>query len=326
MSVVLAASMFDGVVLVADTRATVQVAGRPDVHIDDVQKLVPLTPHAVLGFVGDIGTAGALFDGIRKLRPRDSRTAWRRSRTPSLIGWLPRYFRHAYAKLPTARHVVFVLGAVVPDRPNVIERAKAIALLDRFRTGDLSGERNWMPDILPRMLMAPPQVTHIGLGGVPQGVIAVMSAPKFEPRFVHPLEHVAVGSGDGVHAEIEYRGDMIFAGDVGNSFAEGDVVRRAAESWLRANDVPSVGGMLVGYKVSSQGMEELCYADETPVGGPRISLHLDEKQRWVQQNHATGKRIVLRPPWEARYTARDRPARFDDLDNAYRDLKGLPRR
>jgi 20S proteasome alpha/beta subunit len=53
MTVVAGVSLFNGVMLIADSRVTVSLPGRPDFYCDMAQKIFPLTHTTVLGFSGD---------------------------------------------------------------------------------------------------------------------------------------------------------------------------------------------------------------------------------------------------------------------------------
>ena len=69
MSVVAGCSLFNGVILLADCRATLLRPGRKPVYIDNLLKLFALTPTTAIGFVSDITiTAQLLREGLANLR------------------------------------------------------------------------------------------------------------------------------------------------------------------------------------------------------------------------------------------------------------------
>jgi hypothetical protein len=71
MSVVAGCSLFNGVLLAADCRATIRVQNKPDIHSDNVLKVFALLPHTAIGFVGDIDIASFLLQCLlTKLRKR----------------------------------------------------------------------------------------------------------------------------------------------------------------------------------------------------------------------------------------------------------------
>src|SRR5208282_4176151 len=109
--VVAGCSMLDGVILGADSRVTFQTQGTCR---DTLQKLIFITNHTVLGFVGDITTAAHLLKSVRKAQGE-------RRNAVILRHWLPRLFAYEFARLSNAAAVTFMVGSVIPGRPNVIE-------------------------------------------------------------------------------------------------------------------------------------------------------------------------------------------------------------
>jgi hypothetical protein len=92
VTLIAGASLFNGVILLSDARATIRYPGKPDIHCDIDQKLLPLTPSTALGFFGDISTASFLIHtAIRQLPSRTRKDA------DSLALWLPRFLRAAFA-------------------------------------------------------------------------------------------------------------------------------------------------------------------------------------------------------------------------------------
>jgi len=84
VTVIAAVSLFDGVMLLADSRVTVKRAGHPAFHCDIAQKILPLTNSMALAFSGDV-RAIAMFapELICQMRRR------RRLDTVSLLLWIP---------------------------------------------------------------------------------------------------------------------------------------------------------------------------------------------------------------------------------------------
>ena len=322
MSVVAGASLFDGVLLLADTRASVPRRGLPPARIDNLQKLVFLTPSTVVGFVGDVATAGAILAQL--VKQAKSFTDRRRMHPLLIEQWLPRLCRHVWNRRerdPEQARVAFMVASVVPDRANVVSRVRCVELMDRFRLQTLSADRNWLPDILVKCLMSPPEAEQIVLMSRPRGLLYTLRSPRFLPQQVAPLHAVAIGSGQGVATELKYREDMIFAGQVGNSFMETEALQRSVEAYLRDNAVPSVGGLLPAVKVTGAGLEVKGLRAEVPVGGTKVELGVDGRGRWVQRNLSTGKTMALRAPWEVSYSVRERSRRFDDLEGAERAMR-----
>jgi len=141
MTVVAAVSLFNGVMLLSDCRVTVENRGKPDLHSDTAQKIFPLTPTTVIGFSGNVDTASRLLLELFR------QASFRRKRDPiSLLNWFPRFFKSRYSveKRKRAGPVDFILGSVVPGRPNVVERQKVADLLNRIaRAGWVCLNRNF---------------------------------------------------------------------------------------------------------------------------------------------------------------------------------------
>ncbi len=174
MSVIAGCSLLNGVLLLSDCRITVERSGVPDVYCDFGKKLFPLTPHVALGFVAkDVLTAGHLVrEVLRQIEMKMAAGEESKLHPAVLLRWFPRFFRSAYGVVRQkwgAGFVCFMVGAVIPDRPNVIERQKVVEIMERFRFGKLSAQRNWLPGILVDILKTPADVEKVLLKGVPLG-------------------------------------------------------------------------------------------------------------------------------------------------------------
>ncbi|MBI5100176.1 MAG: hypothetical protein HZB30_13195 [Nitrospirae bacterium] len=234
MSVIAGCSLFNGVILLADCRVTIKRFGKPDVLCDNAQKLFPLTNTTAVGFVGDLNAASQI---IRELF-RQITFSYKRGKTNglhslSISKWLPRYFRFYYRQLSKKQSVSridFMVGSVILDRQNIIERSKVVEIMERFRLGKLSIQRNWIPNILVNILKA--NNSHIILSDVPANLLYYMQSPDFIPQHLVPLEFAAIGSGQDTIIEIDRNADWIFAGDVGNSFMEASAFRQTVSSFI----------------------------------------------------------------------------------------------
>lgn len=325
MSVIAGCSLFKGIILLADCRVTISKAGNPDIYCDNAQKLFPLTPTTVLGFVGDVrGAAAIIRELIRQLKEKKERGLDSRLHPLVLARWLPRYLRFTYdylVKKWKIGRVDFMAGSIVLDMVNTVERAKVVEIMERFRLGKLSAQRNWLPGILVDILRTAPDKKYVGLQGIPANLLYYMQPPNFIPYYLGPLEYTAIGSGKDVVVDINKNADWIFASEVGNSFVEAMALRETVNSFLEKHPLISVGGMFPAIKISGDGMEYLCYSSEIPVGGPKFSLSLGSNGRWIQQNNATGKEIRLLLPWEIDPKELQHDNRFDDLKDALQSLR-----
>lgn len=325
MSVIAGCSLFDGVILLADCRVTVKRQGKRDIYCDTAQKLFPLTPTTALGFVGDLETATPIIRELyRQINLSIRQNKNNRLHPLRILKWLPRYFRSSYsqlAKRKDVRRVDFMVGSVILDRGNIIERFKVVEIMERFRLGKLSAQRNWMPNILVQIMRAPSNSKYVILSDIPGNLLYYMQSPDFIPQYLSPLEYAAIGSGEKTIIEIDKNVDWIFAGDVGNSFFEGSALRQTVSSFIERNSITSVGGMYPAIKINRQGPEFLCYSSTIPVGGPKFELGINSDGRWFQKNHATGKEIKLLLPWEIGPDKLQNDERFDDLQEALNKMR-----
>ncbi len=328
MSVIAGCSLFDGVILLADCRVTVKRLGKQDIYCDNVQKLFPLTPSTALGFVGDLETATPIIRELhRQINLSIRQNKNNRLHPLRILKWLPRYFRSSYSQLAKRKNVSrvdFMAGSVILDRANVIERSKVVEIMERFRLGKLSAQRNWMPNILVQIMKTPGNSKHVILSDIPGNLLYYMQSPDFIPQHLNPLEYAAIGSGEETVIEMDRNVDWIFAGDVGNSFFEGSALRQTVSSFIERNPITSVGGMYPVIKINRQGAEFLGYSSTIPVGGPKFELGINSDGRWFQKNHATGKEIKLLLPWEIESKKLQNDERFDDLRDALNRFRTSP--
>jgi hypothetical protein len=320
MTVIAGASLFNGVILLADTRVTIGAAGMPNIVCDIAQKLVPLTPTTAIGFCGDGRAASFIVQGVlRHLATRSRKDA------VSLRLWLPRFIRAAYVRYSKsfgAPPLSFMVGSVIPYRSNMIERAKVADLLNTIGFGRSPIKRNFVPDIVMRILMRPAAEKHVAVR-VPAGLLYTMTSPRFEPRHYAPLDYCAIGSGNGSVQEIASTADWLLAGEPGNDMIESMALREAVSEFVASEGIESVGGMYPCIKVDHRGLA--CLGMGMGVPPDRVSLKFDASLgRWVQHNEATGKRIALRLPWEIDPRRFGRDQRFDDWQEAVRRFN--PRR
>jgi hypothetical protein len=325
MTVVAGASLLGGVLLTADSRGTYPGSSGTAVVADNLQKVVVLAPRCAVGYAGNVLVAGELFRRAAVLLHRWYGT--RRLHTTSLLTWLPRFLAHHYSVLRSryaAPQVYFILAGVIPGRPNIVERARVVAIMERFRLQQLSMQRNWLPGIFVRLLMTPPDATLISVAGQPTGVLCTMTPPAFLPTYFPPLSAIAIGSGKGAIEQIDHYADWVFAGDVGNSGVEGQALREAVRRFAETSDADGIGGLYPTIKVAATGCELLTFKTEIPLGGARIELSCDANGRFEQHNHSTGKSIPLKFPWEVGQMLPVGDQRFDDLDEAERRFRGHP--
>jgi len=318
MSVVAGCALFDGVLLAADCRMTIQRPGTGEVYVDNVQKLFPVAPGTAIGFVGDLEISSVLLR-LLLTQVRDRR----RQDPVSISTWLPRLFRGAYLSLKERigeRDVAFMVASALRCRLNVVDREAVAEIVRRIGFGESPAKRNWMPGILVEILKTPAEYKHIHIPGTSLSVLYVMRSPNFEVQPYRPLQFAAIGSGELVFEEIAKYHDMIVAGQVGNSFMEASSFRDAINIFIRDKKIQSVGGLFPVLKVTGAQIEHIGISTEIPVGGTKIKLTIKEG-RWIQQNLSTGKEMQLLPPWEVTPVETENRV-FDDLADAFRRFRG----
>jgi hypothetical protein len=296
MSVVAGCGLFDGVLLGADCRVTIQRPGHAPVYCDTVQKVFAVVPGLAIGFVGEVRAASVLLQELFRRTPR------RRRHDPvSLSQWIPRLFRRTYAasraRLSTP-DVSFMVAFSIAGRANVVERKAVGEMLTRIASGETTIRRNFVPNIFLRILSTPPEVQFIALEGMSYSALYVMHAPDFDPVMYKPLEFAAIGSGGGARTLIAQYHDWILAGVPGNPTAEIPSFRDAMRHFAQQNGIEGVGGMCPVLRLAGRDLRAFGESYEIPAGGERIELVM-EGERWIQQNLTTGRRVALDLPWAA---------------------------
>ena len=328
MSVVAGISVLDGILLLADCRGTVEYRGRPSVYVDNLQKIFVLPGNTVIGYVGDVKAAGLI---LREMIYQADKINRRNPMTPlSILDWLPRFLPKAYRSIPELKNkpvVQFMVGSVLTSRQAVVRRSKAIDLLDRFRTGQLGGQRNFLPGIFMKILQTPPETEFINISDFGQGLMYVMSSPDFKPIHFETLEGAAIGSGQGSIVQIDKEADLLFALQPGNAFVEGFEFRRTVMGYINQAKVDSVGGLYLCLKISKSGIEDTGFRMTMPAKGVNIELSFRSSDlRWVQRNVSENREITLIRPWEVNPRDYVTDNKFDDVIKAYRQQyteKGL---
>lgn len=322
MSVVAGCSLFDGVLLAADCRATIRRRGYPDIYADNVQKLFFVFPHTAIGFVGDIDVASALLVPLLEQSRRR-----RRADPINFSAWAPRLFRREFSAFTSRegeRNVVFMVASVLTDRENIVERQAVVDLVNYIVFGNSPIQRNFIPDILVRILRTLPQDTHnthIQIPGTSMGMLYIMRSPNFEIERINTLSFAAIGSGESVYEEIVRYRDSILALEPGNSFIESTRFRETIRQFIDDRSIETVGGLYPAMKITGRGTEFLGQSITIPVGGTNIQL-IYRDWRWYQRNNTYGREIMLLYPWEIRPETIRRDHTFNDLNIAFREFRG----
>jgi hypothetical protein len=319
LSLVAGCSLFNGVLLAADTRITFRWPDARRDYADVAQKLFVLAPGTVIGFVSDDVALASFM--LRTLLVQIRRR--RRTDPLSLLWWMPRLFRHLAAewkrrrRLPPA-YTAFLVASAVPSTPNVICRQDVVDIMNTIAFGDPGIKRTWIPKILLEVLQTPPTSTHVVLPGTGAGLLYSMEPPTFEPVHHRPLTFAAIGTGQGVVKDMDRVHDWLVAGDVGNPHVEAASFVDSIENFARQKGIETVGGLYpvlrADARIGADFVQGWGYAREVPAGGTRIELGFESGQ-WVQRNLTTGREIRLVPPWKVEQLRH--AGTFTDLEDAY---------
>lgn len=315
MSVIVGCSLLNGILLAADSRGTIQRPDYPDVYVDNVQKLFAITLDTAIGFVGDFEAAKVLLQSLT--------TIGRHRRDPlSLSRWMPRLFRHQFAKLDPhkdgrQRYVAFVVASLIRGRPNVIHRPSVRYVLSHIGEGRTSRKSDWVPSILVEILCAEPQkAPFVLLPDYPQNLLYVLESPRFETQLQSTPNIVAIGSGGCIiEKSIPSIQDMLLATDIGN---EDMWLRQGMLQFVQTERDHGVGGLFPVLKLTAGQIEGIGH-QVAPIGDTdRDIIQLKfQNGKWIQENLSKGKRMELLPPWEL-FPLRDMKNRvFDDLKDQY---------
>lgn len=322
MTVIAAVSLLDGVMLMADSRVTVSRRGRRPYFCDIAQKIMPVTANLALAFSGDVRAAGMLMPALlRHARLR------RRHDTVSLLQWLPRFMKETYRRMQAKPRdgrpygeVQFIVAGVIPDRTNVVERARVGELVRRAVSPESVSPRNWMPDSVMQILLRPAEENRVPIPGAPAVVLGVMRSPHFKLNFVDPLACVAIGSGHGAAVEMERAADWILTN--GSDLGVKMGLESAVQDFVAQNDIDSVGGMYPCVKIDRRGLAFLGGSHKFPLY--ELALNADATTGgWVQRNLTTGKSQRLLWPWEIMRSLPTSSMRFDDYREAVEHFNPL---
>ena len=312
-------SLFEGVLLAAECRATIQYPNRPDLYSDNVLKVFTIHPNAAIAFVGDINIVSHLLKELLigfKTRSRKDPI--------SLSQWLPRLFRHEYQRFISRfgeRTVIFMIASVIKGCPNVVERKAVEELVETIGFGHSPIQRNFMPGIFIEIRKVPSKFKWVTIPGACMGILYVLASPTFQIKAYRPLQFAAIGSGESSIEEIKKYQDAILALHPGNSFVESSQFRQVIQRFIDERKIKSVGGLYPVRKVTGNGVEHITMGTEIPVGGTRLEL-VFEGGRWIQKNLSTGKQIPILTPWEFVKNGTMKAQTFNDLSDTFRHFKG----
>jgi hypothetical protein len=320
MSVVAGCSLFDGVLLAADCRATISSPNHPDIHSDNVLKVIAILPHTAIGFAGDIRAASYLLQSLlAKLKSQGHKDPI------NLSNWLPILFCDEFKKY-TSRYgdctVNFMIGSVLKDRPNRVSRKEIFELV---RVIAFEKKRPWLPSLLYNLLNASRGGNELlDIPSTYGNILYTLKSPDFIIQHIPILQFEAIGKGGTCKKEIQEYYDEIFAWQPGNLGFESWKLRRCIRLFIEDNKIQSVGGLYPVLKVTNKGIIHIGMSTEIPLGGTKIELIFDTNSyTWKQKNITSGKETPLLMPWDFLKNVKQgmKNNTFNDLYDAYRDFR-----
>jgi hypothetical protein len=289
MSVVAGVSLLDGVLIGADCRMTYE-SGCTKTHRDELQKIIPIGTHTVIGFVGWVPTAANLL--LSMLKARDGRRE-----AVELEQWLPRYFEYQFAKIKNAQPVSFVVASVVPGRPNIVAKSAIAKVVFDAVNSRPAGGINTISRAFLDVLNVP--TDSVAVSGSGEGHLYAMKSPKFIPTHYKPMQSIAIGSGQNMQEQILQIADQLHFDTHG---ANPDVTwfGRSLNHYLRVSDELTVGSMFTIAKITAaNGIQYFGRTTVDITNNVAYELAIEGiNNRWVQRNLTTGEAIELFMPWE----------------------------
>jgi hypothetical protein len=300
MSVLIAYSLLDGVLLAADCRATIPQKGKESLYVDNVQKLFGLTDCIAIGFVGDIMIGGSIIREILSTRHRLKR---RNKLNPvNFQRWLPRFLRDRYNRLSRGKddRVIFVVASVVRDYCNVIPRSRVAAVMRDLTNNAIAtgGHFSISPSLGPYVVQSAGTTgDSVTLPQAPKALTYSLRSPDFCPKPISPMQYEAFGTGHEVSSELGNVNVLLFGGNANPRLLESMAVRTALDDFIKRKGIPSVGRMYTMLRVGDDGIIGLGYGVTAP---PNVRIEMAPRRdyRWVQRDSSTGQEIVVRLPWE----------------------------
>jgi len=325
MSVVAGCSLFDGVLLAADCRATIKLPKCKDIHSDNVLKIIAILPHTAIGFAGNIRAASyilqCLLTDLKNKKRKDP---------ISLANWIPRLFRHRFRKYVSCHGnctINFMIASVIKDRPNIVKRLEIFELIRMIGFGNSPIKRNWIPALLFNLLEKSGEKDEwIDVPNTCRNVLYTLCSPDFQKQEVPILKFAAIGTGKSCIEEIQRYYDVIFSWQPGNQGQETMWLRKTIQQFIEDKNINSVGGLYPVIKLTGKkDPQHIGLSTEIPIGGTKIELIFDpDSYQWKQKNITKGKEIPIIMPWDFLESIKPliKVNTFNDLNDAYRDFRG----
>ncbi|MBL1434452.1 hypothetical protein COB87_002720 [Candidatus Wolfebacteria bacterium] len=285
MTVVIGQHFFEGVIIIADSRSSIQKNGAVVPWRDNTQKIFFLTKDIVISFAGDVEFAGAIIsflsDQINK-RPKLGILSIFITKGPRLI----KYAYNLLSNKKGFRDVGFIIAGIDPKRP--------------ARVNDSNGKQTGYINIYDKK------------------VLKVVS-PDFETQeatIKNPF--VIMGSGEQGIEGLEKDFQKLQFGQFSNNLAfQAVIIETSLRKKIESLGIDTVGGLSQIAIIDSQGARFQGYQgkrDPFEDGDLNVEM-IVENGRFIQKDLKTGKEIKLLYPPEVLSVNEDGSDLFAELDN-----------
>lgn len=285
MTVVLGHHFFQGIVVVADSRSTLQKKGSIVALKDNAQKIFFLTPNIIIGFAGDIEFAGSIIPFLVqqiKIRPRLNLLNNFVLKSPKLI----RYAYNILAKKKGHRPIGFIIAGLDPSRPAPV----------KDKDGHVTG--------------------HLGIY---DKKIFKISAPSFIPIYANAADPIVImGSGEPgiVGLEEDFR-KMQFGQVLPSLGFQAAIISTALMEKIKSLGISTVGGLAQIAIIDTMSSRFQPYQGKRdPYGQGDLDVEmLIRNGRFIQKDLKTGKEMMLLYPPEVLQIKEEENDLFAELDN-----------
>lgn len=291
MSVVVACSFIDSIIIMADSRVT--IGTNKKIYVDNALKIFPYSSEIIFGYVGDIRVIDSLFLELNKYAKQLEKID-----NVEILNRLPHIFKKIYNDVLKAKErIALVIVSQNKNQINYFERNKIIKLLDIFRLGKESIKRNSIPGYLVQVLETPKESQFVGFNEFPQNLVCYMESPNFKPTFINPFEYLAVGSGDTVINSIEENFDAVFTTSPNEDLSRYLSLLSIVYSYMEKNGIETVGGCYPAYVIKKNNIFPLSFSTTDYSDNSKIEMQFSESG-WKFIDHKTGKEKKLLMPYE----------------------------
>lgn len=275
MTVIYGQHFIDGIVMIADSRASkINADNTYDPWRDNTQKIFHLGEHLFISFCGDIGVAGSIIAFLLEqinLKPNLGNPFVFFDKGPKLIKYAHKCLS---AQANRKIDVGFIIGGIDFNRPQPI----------KDKDGKITGH---MPFFDKKLFK--------------------ISSPDFQPVESDVIKHpiLILGSGASVIDKLEedLKSLYKFGGinDLNGLWGRASVASGSLKEGIEKLGIDSVGGLFQIVMIGPNGSGFLPYKSRSPQNKDPIKLDLEmtiKNGRWVQIDLNTGKEIEILHPLE----------------------------